>query len=366
MLRVKINYSDWHKRLVKIYGKIPSFSSSGYALPPLVVQIEVTHRCNLDCSTCYQKKGSKREEELTFEEIRGIIDQLPRATFLTLTGGEPFIREDMPEIINYALSRSRCNILTNGTLIGEDTIRMFVEKGLFLFGISIDGIGSIHDKIRSGKGVYEKAVAVISSIQKYKEGMRKKYPLIDINTLILPQNTECLFDILLFAEKMEADYLTIILPKLSDAQYTPPFYDELNHEKFLSFPRGPEFLDIIDQSILSKQINLIKSHQGPVRIRSYPYDILERGGIQKYLKRQLKLQDFYPCYVPWSTVCISNQGDVYPCLAYRVGTIRENSLKDIWNGQHFREFRKKLREVNLLPGCLGCCYSKFKKDSGLQ
>ncbi len=200
-----INYSDWHKRLVRIYGQIPGFFSSGYALPPLVVQIEVTHRCNLNCSTCYQMKGVKIEEELNLEEIRGIIDQLPRAAFLTLTGGEPFIREDMPEIINYALSRNRCNILTNGTLIGEDTIRMFVEKGLFLFGTSLDGIGSIHDKIRNGKGTYEKAVEVIRSIQKHKESKRGKYPLININTLIMPQNIECLYEILLVAEKMEVD-----------------------------------------------------------------------------------------------------------------------------------------------------------------
>ncbi len=68
LLRVKINYSDWHKRLVRIYGQIPGFFSSGYALSPLVVQIEVTHRCNLNCSTCFQKKGSRIEKELTLPD----------------------------------------------------------------------------------------------------------------------------------------------------------------------------------------------------------------------------------------------------------------------------------------------------------
>src|SRR2546428_13436881 len=76
---------------------------------PLAVLFEVTHRCNLGCAHCYLTEGpvgrpKPTREELTLDEIRPVLDQLAEAgtLFLTLTGGEVFMRRDFLEIVAHA------------------------------------------------------------------------------------------------------------------------------------------------------------------------------------------------------------------------------------------------------------------------
>jgi radical SAM protein with 4Fe4S-binding SPASM domain len=56
---------------------------------------------------------------------------------------------------------------------------------------------------------------------------------------------------------------------------------------------------------------------------------------------------------------VAPNGDVYPCLAYRMGNIREARLLEIWKGAALDQFREGL-ERQLLPACMGCCFLKAK------
>jgi len=146
-----------YRKLLNAHSLLPRLFGSPSALPILNISIEVTHRCNLRCAMCFQAKQTSAAGEMTTEEILGLIDSLPPWTITTLTGGEPFMRSDFRTILAHALKKRKCNILTNAELVTVADINMFVEEGLTLIGISIDGLAETHDRIRNKKGLFEKA-----------------------------------------------------------------------------------------------------------------------------------------------------------------------------------------------------------------
>ena len=88
---------------------------------PFKVDWEITYRCNLRCSHCYQT-GASGEKELTTEEIYSALDELADlgCLYLTFTGGEILLREDLFDIAKYARKKEfAIRLFTNGTLIDE-------------------------------------------------------------------------------------------------------------------------------------------------------------------------------------------------------------------------------------------------------
>jgi radical SAM protein with 4Fe4S-binding SPASM domain len=124
-----------------------------------VVVWNLTRRCNLFCIHCYADAHDRDYPgELTTEEGRALLDDL--AAFGTpvvlFSGGEPLTRPDIFELADYARAKGlRCVLSTNGTLITPETAQRILDSGFTYAGISIDGIGAAHDKVRGKKGAYE-------------------------------------------------------------------------------------------------------------------------------------------------------------------------------------------------------------------
>jgi radical SAM protein with 4Fe4S-binding SPASM domain len=340
-----------------IHSLLPVGVGSDRALPPLFVQIEVTHRCNAGCPMCYQNVKLGSEAELTFEEIKRIIDQLPAWSVLSLTGGEPFIRDDFASILEYGMKRSRCSLLTNGSLVTDSHIDSMVRNKLLLIAVSIDGIGDTHDGVRKRAGLFDKAVKLIEKVQKKKKELNSLFPLIDLKTVILKENLAQLSDILELADTLSVDFITYSIPRSTDNLYSAPYREELD-DICRSLPPYPR-LEEDELSLLTKQVAVIKKYSGTTKVRFYPANMLDEQTLEKFYHQELSSQDFRMCALPWSRVSISPQGDVYPCLSYRVGNVRQESLARIWNGSRFRAFRKCLERRRLSDFCLGCCNSVY-------
>lgn len=134
----------------------------------LLLQWHITNRCNLRCAHCYQE--DYRGKELNFHELLAILEQFrnmltaPCTTgqpaipgHITVTGGEPFIRQDFMDLLNYlALHRNEFSfaILTNGTMIDKVTAQHLKNLNPLFVQVSIDGIQKTHDRLR-GPGNFE-------------------------------------------------------------------------------------------------------------------------------------------------------------------------------------------------------------------
>ena len=350
-----------HNRLLSAHACIPAALRSTRAFPPLIVQLELTHRCNLNCPMCYQSRSANPSKELSAAEWKKLIDDLPAWSLLTLTGGDPFVRQDFDEIFSHAIAGHKCNILTNGELMTESQIRLMVDKGLLLIGISLDGPENTHDAIRVRKGLFKKTVENIKRIQAEKEKRKSDLPLIDIKTVILNENAGELKALHAIVDELGADFWSLSLPKISEVQFGNRYNNELSGI-FSSKPLGTCLAPApAARESLFNQLDDIKTSSGKVSIRFYPYNMLGSGPIDEYLENRLSSSDFSPCRIPWSFACVSPQGDVFPCLAYKAGNVREKTFGEIWNGPEFRSFRAGIDRKGLNECCLGCCYSVYRR-----
>jgi 12,18-didecarboxysiroheme deacetylase len=143
-----------------------------------VVVWNMTRGCNLKCVHCYaHAKARADENELTTQEGKALIDDLAAfgAPVMLFSGGEPLMRQDLPELAQHAVARGmRAVISTNGTLITREKARILKEVGLSYVGISLDGARAVHDRFRGVKGAFDQALEGIKNSQEagIKVGLR--------------------------------------------------------------------------------------------------------------------------------------------------------------------------------------------------
>lgn len=347
-----------YDNLVNIYGRVSAGLPGGWALPPIRCTLETTYSCNLRCKMCFQKEERRRQRrrEMSEGEMKGVIDQMPPKTLITLTGGEIFTRPYALNLVDYITRNHTCNLITNATLINKKIARRIVRSGVLAMGVSIDGVGRVHDGIRGISGTFERAVEGIRLIQEEKVRQRKKFPLIDIKTVILPENANNIYQLYQLANSLKVNYLTISCLKASPLQFSPPIRKKIPENAYGHYWKvGRNF----KPGLIEKQMRLVKGDKGSVKVRFYPAGLDRRLG-EYYTNCINPQEDYEPCYFPWLGLNISPDGDVYPCISGKVGNIRGGSLNQIWNGQEMRTFRKKLKKARVFPACQGCCYLEFK------
>jgi MoaA/NifB/PqqE/SkfB family radical SAM enzyme len=351
-----IDLYQLYKLLERWYTGVPRLFNSGRALPPLQMVFELTYRCNLRCPMCYQRRQEKllgvshgkASQELDLEAIKGIIDQTPPWALIIFTGGEIFVRKDILSILEYASRKRRCHIVTNGTLISDETARALVEMGLLSIGFSIDGNEKIHDRMR-GSGTFAKAFETMKVIHQMRSRNGRRFPLLNIKTTITQDNVGVLTDLIDVGREVEAEYCTLQIMNTSLCTSGMYFHETL--DPYLSPP--PPITDF-DVNLLRSQLEIIESRsadQGPV-VRVSP--ALTPSQIVSHYANAFDIRQYF-CTAPWSGINVSPYGDVYPCFNYRIGSLRQSSLGELWNNERYRAFRRSLRKNGLFPGCVGCC-----------
>lgn len=140
----------------------------------------VTAKCNSKCKTCfYWKNLDNNKKELELRDIKNMFDTLPKTSCLLITGGEPFLRADIQDMLDLA-SASR-NILsvsinTNGTMpekvydVMRETLRKRDNPKQYYLNVSVDGSRDTHNKIR-GLDCYDNAIRTLNKIS----GLKKEF-----------------------------------------------------------------------------------------------------------------------------------------------------------------------------------------------
>ena len=149
------------------------------AKPPGPVVIwNLIRRCNLNCKHCYSLSADVDfEGELGIGEIETVMEDLKRfrVPVLILSGGEPLLRPDIFEISEHAKSMGFfVGLSSNGALIDQEKSRHIAEIGYDYVGISLDGIGRVHDEFRRTPGAYDASLAGLRHLKELgvKVGLR--------------------------------------------------------------------------------------------------------------------------------------------------------------------------------------------------
>lgn len=129
---------------------------------PLVLMLEPTHRCNLNCSGCGRIREYQEtlNQEMTLEECLQAVDD-SRTPVVTLTGGEPLLYSHIRELAAEVLARGRhIYFCTNGLLL-EESLGGFRPSPRFTWNVHFDGTEDVHDEIIGRRGGFRKALAAV-------------------------------------------------------------------------------------------------------------------------------------------------------------------------------------------------------------
>ena len=175
---------------------------------------ETTLRCNAKCKHCGSRAGEncKIKDELTTEEIKNCLKSISdkmdaKKILLNITGGEPLLREDLFEVMDYACNELgfRWGITTNGMLINDKIIQKMKDTQLRTMSISIDGMEKSHDNFRGIKGAFKKTIQNIKKLQ--KEKFLRNF---QITTVINKLNIDELDDMYKLMQELEVDSWRIV------------------------------------------------------------------------------------------------------------------------------------------------------------
>jgi len=297
---------------------------------PLVVSWNVTRKCNLKCSHCYinATKGELKGE-LTNAEAKRLMDQIAEVSrpLLILSGGEPLLRRDIYELIQYGTNKGfRMGLGSNGSLINEIVAKKLKDAGVKTVSISLDSCDpEKHDAFRGVKGSWQKAVNAITALK--QNGL-----LVQVNTTVTQQNHGEIDEIMSFTEQIGVE----------------------NFHLFFLVPtgRGTKFDDISPaqyENMITSTFAKTGKHKLNVRPSCAPQFMRIAKAMGLDMKQWIRgcLAGLYYCRV-------YPNGDITPCpyLPTKLGNIKEKTFSEIWfNSEVF----KNLRDFNTLKGKCGVC-----------
>ena len=356
-----MNYSclfDWARDL---YTSLSYNNKLGKAKIPLRYFLELTYRCNLQCPYCYVG-CDRNKQELSLEEWKKVINQLPWYSIATLVSGEPLIRTDFTDIFTYASKKlfGKVHVVSNGILINDEIAEAFRKYRLPLLSVSLDGYGETHDKNRGKDGIFDK---IVSNLENLKS--KNKNQMIDIKTIVLENNLDDIFKLYKLCEKMKFNFLSISFLRNNSWKQNSVLQESFIPEFKESYPIEPYF----DIEHFKEVYREIESLKGKTKLRFSPkfeYSESPAESIERFFKlpAEKPVSEIYePCTFPFNNTFINPEGFIYPCLSQKIGNVRDKSIKELFNAPNYCCFRKNLKASGGTFGaCQMCCELKLKQQ----
>lgn len=152
-------------------GAAPSYFQVDFDQMPFTVAWEITKACALNCIHCRAVAQKRRHPlELTLEEGYGVIDQLVKMgkPILIITGGDPLMRRDVYELLDYAVLRGlRVALSPSATkLVNQESLKRVKDAGVHMVHISLDGSRpEVHDAFRGFQGSYQRTLEILANLR---------------------------------------------------------------------------------------------------------------------------------------------------------------------------------------------------------
>ena len=285
----------------------------------------VTYRCNARCTMCSRYlQPSRPEEELTLDTIR----KLPRMYFTNITGGEPFIREDLPEIVRELYRKSdRIVISTNG-FFTDRIIALCREFPNIGIRISIEGSEETNNAIRGLPDGYRRGVETLKQLKAM--GMKD----VGFGMTLQDRNADDLVPLFDLAEEMGLEFAT--------AAVHNSFYFVRSDNRIDDRRRVAENLEGL--------INRLLKTKSPKKwFRAY-----FNHGLIHYIYGGKRL---LPCDMSFDTFFIDPYGDVMPCNGTAeklvMGNLNRQSWDDLWNSPQADTVRRQVRRCDRICWMIG-------------
>ncbi len=278
----------------------------------------VTYRCNAKCTMCNRYKvPSKPEEEISLETIR----KLPEMYFTNITGGEPFIRDDLKDIVRELYKKSdRIVISTNGFFTDKivDLCKEFPQIGI---RISIEGLEQTNNEIRGLEDGYNRGYTTLKKL--VDMGMQD----VGFGMTVQDRNAADLVPLYNISDELGMEFATA---SLHNSFYFVESHNIIKDRLMVA----QNFEDLINR--------LLESNSPKKWFRAY-----FNHGLINYIFSQKRL---LPCDMSFDTFFIDPYGDVMPCNGTKekqvMGNLNEQSWDELWNSEQAEKVRKLVRNCD--------------------
>lgn len=278
----------------------------------------VTYRCNAKCTMCNRYKvPSKPEEEISLETVK----KLPEMYFTNITGGEPFIRDDLKDIVRELYKKSdRIVISTNGFFTDKivDLCKEFPQIGI---RISIEGLEQTNNDIRGLEDGYNRGYTTLKKL--VDMGMQD----VGFGMTVQDRNAADLVPLYNISDELGMEFATA---SLHNSFYFVESHNIIKDRLMVA----QNFEDLINR--------LLESNSPKKWFRAY-----FNHGLINYIFSQKRL---LPCDMSFDTFFIDPYGDVMPCNGTKekqvMGNLNEQSWDELWNSEQAEKVRKLVRNCD--------------------
>lgn len=278
----------------------------------------VTYRCNAKCTMCNRYKvPSKPEEEISIETIK----KLPEMYFTNITGGEPFIRDDLKDIVRELLKKSdRIVISTNGFFTDRivELCKEFPQVGI---RISIEGLEKTNNEIRGLDDGFNRGYTTLKKL--VDMGMKD----VGFGMTVQDRNAADLIPLYNISDELGMEFATASL-------HNSFYFVESNNIIKDRLTVAQNFEDLVNR--------LLDSNSPKKWFRAY-----FNHGLINYIFSQKRL---LPCDMSFDTFFIDPYGDVMPCNGTKekqvMGNLNRQSWEELWNSEQAEKVRSFVRNCD--------------------
>jgi len=309
---------------------------------PIHLTFFVTRRCNSACPFCFYLRSDDRlrdrQPELSLEEIGKISSSLDDLLWLSFSGGEIFLREDIVEIAQVFYRNNKPAIMlfpTNGMLpeLIRDRIEAIIRscpKSIIALKLSLDGLGDAHDSLRNSPGSFDKMQKTYKAVAPLVD----RYPNFElgINTVFCARNQNDMDGIIEHVQGLSAiktHTISLVRGNLSDKQF-----QDVDTTRYLAAVQR------LEQNLKQGKSPVYRFSGGRIKASQ---DILQRRLIHRIAEENRYI---IPCYAGKLNLVLSETGDVFPCelLTEPFGNARDHDC-DVRKVMHSERARKSVKAI---------------------
>ena len=295
----------------------------------------VTYRCNAKCYMCHTwQHPSKKDDEFSPELVNKIPGGLK---FINVTGGEPLLRDDLDEIIEIALTKTKRLVISTNGYFTKKTVKLAEKFGNRIgVRISIEGLPAANDELRGIKDGFDHGLRTLVTL--HDMGLKD----IGFGITVSDRNAKDMIELYRLANAMGLEFATAVTHN--------SYYFHKHDNRF----EDPEMIAGEFEKVAAE---LLKTNRPKNLFRAYFNMGLAnkvRGG-----KRPL------PCEVGTDVFFLDPYGNVMPCNGSDepmiMGNLNEQSFDEIWNSQQADEIRKLVKECSKECWMIGSASPAMKK-----
>jgi MoaA/NifB/PqqE/SkfB family radical SAM enzyme len=318
--------------------------------PPVCVYLEVTNRCNLLCETCPRTfEALEPPADMSWALFTAIIDQLPGLKRAVLHGvGEPMLVKELPRMIRYLKERGVYVLFnTNGTLLAPRKRRELIATGLDELRVSIDAADAKSFLKVRGKDMFDRIVRDVGAFTALQREIGAATPRVSLWLTGLKETIDQLPDFVRLAARIgvgEVHLQRLVFDDLGRG---------LARAESSLFERTQEAEEaaIADAEAIGRALGVAIDASGATE-----------PGIS--LKRGQESAPWSACRRPWALMYFTAHGRALPCCiapfsardyaTYTLGDATQQSLREIWNGAAYQDFRAALVSDAPPKPCQNC------------